>query len=35
MLQDSRDPRGVEQMRHTMENFLREVAAADVLKRAG
>ena len=36
MLQVSRDlGRQAEQLRHTVENFLRQVAAADSLKRAG
>ncbi|MGH6832624.1 MAG: methyl-accepting chemotaxis protein, partial [Methyloceanibacter sp.] len=36
MLQVSRDlSRQAEQLRHTVENFLRQVAAADQLKRAG
>jgi methyl-accepting chemotaxis protein len=36
MLQVSRDlSRQAEQLRHTVENFLRQVAAADSLKRTG
>jgi len=35
VLQVCPDPRQVEQVQHTMEKFLRQVAAADVLKRAG
>jgi hypothetical protein len=36
ILQVSRDlSRQAEQLRHTVENFLRQVAAADTLKRAG